>query len=110
MDRGKIFDLADVDPWPSDYPGVDMKMADGKNMQLVWPTFQPSSSYNLHSIEREQFGFMLSGRMRLSVGDEVAEIGPGDMWHSPSNVVHRGGLEAALGANLLGAMVDGLRP
>ena len=28
----------------------------------------------------------------------------------PSTLAHRGGLEAALGANLLGAMVDGLRP
>ena len=28
--------------------------------------------------------------MRLTVGEEVAEIGPGDMWHAPGNVVHGG--------------------
>ena len=56
----------------------------------VWAEFQPGSSYPLHSHEREQFSFMVSGRMRLTVGEEVAEIGPGDMWHAPGNVVHGG--------------------
>lgn len=90
MSQGKIFSWADVQPWPSDYPGIGMKVVDSRNMQLVWAEFQPGSTYDLHSHEREQFSFMLSGRMRLTVGDEVAEIGPGDMWHAPSNVVHGG--------------------
>ena len=28
--------------------------------------------------------------MRLTVGDEVREIGPGDMWYAPANVPHGG--------------------
>ena len=90
MSEGKIFNWAGVDAWPSDYPGVGMKVVTGERMQLVWAEFQPGASYNLHSHEREQFSFMLSGRMRLTVGDDVSEIGPGDMWHAPSNVVHGG--------------------
>ena len=33
---------------------------------------------------------MISGRMRLTVGDEVRDIGPGDMWFAPANVEHGG--------------------
>ena len=92
MSQGKIFNWADVQSWPSDdrYPGIAVKVVDGKNMQLVWAEFQPGSTYPLHSHEREQFSFMVSGRMRLTVGEEVTEIGPGDMWHAPGNVVHGG--------------------
>ena len=61
-------------------------------MQTSMAEFQPGSAYPLHSHEREQFSFMLSGRMRLTVGEEVTEIGPGDMWHAPGNVVHGGGI------------------
>ena len=28
--------------------------------------------------------------MRLTMGDEVREIGPGDMWYAPANVPHGG--------------------
>lgn len=92
MDPGRIFSWDGVEPLPPDarYPGVRAKVVDGKNMQLVWAEFQPSSSYPLHAHEREQFSFMLSGRMRLTVGDEVSEVGAGDIWHAPSNVEHGG--------------------
>ena len=90
MHRGRIFNWASVEPWPSKHPGVAEKVVTGKNMQLIRAEFQPGATYRLHSHEREQFSFMLSGRMRLTVGDEVKEIGPGDMWYAPSNVVHGG--------------------
>ena len=90
MSQGRIFCWADVAPWPFKYPWLVEKVVNGKSMQLIRAEFQPGATYRLHSHEREQFSFMLSGRMRLTVGDEVAEIGPGDMWYAPSNVVHGG--------------------
>ena len=92
MGQGRIFNWDGVEPLPSDerYPGIAAKVVNGKNMQLIWAEFQPGSTYALHAHEREQFSFMLSGRMRLTVGDQVSEIGPGDMWYAPSNVVHGG--------------------
>ena len=90
MDQGKIFNWTDVDAWPSKSPGVAEKVVNGRNMQLIRAEFQPGVAYRLHSHEREQFSFMLSGRMRLTVGEDVAEIGPGDMWYAPGNVVHGG--------------------
>ena len=92
MGQGKIFNWDGVERLPPDerYPGIAAKVVAGKNMELIWAEFQPGSSYPLHSHEREQFSFMLSGRMRLTVGDQVSEIGAGDMWYAPSNVEHGG--------------------
>ena len=69
---------------------VRVKLATGDNMQLIWAEFQPGGRYDLHSHAREQFSLMISGRMKLTVGDETREIGPGEMWHAPSNVMHGG--------------------
>ena len=90
MSNGKIFGWESIEA--EEYPEakISTKVVDGENMQLVWAEFQPGSIYELHSHEREQFSFMVSGRMKLTVGDETREIGAGEMWHAPSNVVHGG--------------------
>ena len=92
MDIGKIFDWDSIETDRFSESKVEVKVVDGQNMQLVWAKFLPGSRYELHSHEREQFSFMVSGRMKLTVGDETREIGAGEMWHAPSNVVHGGEL------------------
>ena len=62
----------------------------GENCQLVWAKLEPGGTYELHSHTHEQASVMISGRMRLTVGDEVREIGPGDMWFAPAHVKHGG--------------------
>jgi quercetin dioxygenase-like cupin family protein len=64
----------------------------GENLQLIWVKFEPGGTYPMHSHANEQISVMLQGRMRLTVGDEVDEIGPGDMWYAPANVPHGGEL------------------
>ena len=44
----------------------------------------------MHSHPHEQFSLLLSGRMRLTVGEETREIGSGDGWYAPANVPHGG--------------------
>ena len=46
----------------------------------------------MHSHPHEQFSFMVQGRIMLRVGDEEREVGPGDIWYAPPNVVHGGKL------------------
>ncbi len=65
-------------------------VATGKSCQLLWAKFEPGGTYGLHSHRHEQMSVMISGRMRLTVGDEVRDIGPGDMWFAPANVEHGG--------------------
>lgn len=64
----------------------------GEHLQLIWAKYEPDASYTPHSHPHEQFSILLRGRMRLTVGDEVRDIGPGDMWYAPANVVHGGEL------------------
>jgi quercetin dioxygenase-like cupin family protein len=67
-------------------------LANGEHIQLMWVKFDSDGSYPIHSHPHEQISVMLQGRMRLTVGDEVEEIGPGDMWYAPANVPHGGEL------------------
>ena len=67
-------------------------LTSGEHVQLIWVKFEPGGNYPIHSHPHEQISVMLQGRMRLTVGDEVEEIGPGDMWYAPANVPHGGEL------------------
>ncbi|MCY3812084.1 MAG: cupin domain-containing protein [Gammaproteobacteria bacterium] len=62
----------------------------GEHLQLIWARYEPGASYDLHTHPHEQFSVLLQGRLRLTVGDEVRDIGPGDMWYAPANVTHGG--------------------
>jgi uncharacterized RmlC-like cupin family protein len=45
-----------------------------------------------HHGERELYGFLISGRMRLefgSKGEEAVELSPGDFFHIPPKLIHR---------------------
>ena len=62
----------------------------GEHIQLIWAKFEPDGSYAMHTHPYEQISVVLQGRMRLTVGDEVRDVGPGDMWYAPANVAHGG--------------------
>ena len=66
------------------------ELATGTHQELNWVKFEPGSTYPLHSHPYEQTSVVIQGRMRLTVGDEVREVGPGDMWYVPSSVPHGG--------------------
>lgn len=38
--------------------------------------------------DHESIGYILSGRVRMRVGDEVSELGPGSTWYHPRGVHH----------------------
>ena len=88
-----IFSAAEVEASADFIPDRKVHTAipvTGENCQLVWAKFEPGGTYELHSHTHEQASVMISGRMRLTVGDEVREIGPGDMWFAPPHVEHGG--------------------
>ncbi len=65
-------------------------VATGTHQELNWVKFAPGSIYLLHSHPYEQTSIVIQGRMRLTVGDEDREVGPGDMWFAASDVPHGG--------------------
>ncbi len=42
----------------------------------------------MHAHPHEQTGYLLSGRIRLSIGDEMFEAQAGDSWCIPGNAMH----------------------
>ena len=42
-----------------------------------------------HAHPQEQTGYLITGRIRLFIGDEIFEVEPGDSWCVLSNVEHR---------------------
>jgi len=92
MEHVNIFDWDSIEtkyPFPNN-PTLGVKIVNGENMQMVWARYESGTSYKLHSHSREQFSFMLTGRMKLKVGSITKEIKAGDIWYVPSNVVHGG--------------------
>ena len=67
-----------------------IKAITGDELQLIRAEFEPTGEYEMHSHPHEQFGLMMQGRMRLTVGEKEKLIGPGDIWHVPPNVIHGG--------------------
>lgn len=41
-----------------------------------------------HAHPHEQIGYLVSGRLRLSIGDDTREVAPGDSWVIPGDVFH----------------------
>ena len=64
--------------------------ATGESCQLLWAKFEPGGTYELHSHPHEQMSVVVSGRMRLTVGDEVRDNRPGDIWYAPAIEKHGG--------------------
>lgn len=42
-----------------------------------------------HAHTNEQTGYLVSGQIRLFIGESSREINPGDTWNIPSNVKHK---------------------
>lgn len=62
----------------------------GDNVLLVMNWLEPGMETNPHSHPFEQIVYIVKGRMRFHVGDEVLEGGPGSLIRIPPDVEHYG--------------------
>jgi quercetin dioxygenase-like cupin family protein len=60
----------------------------GKNTHLCELRLVKGSKVPNHSHPHEQSGYMVSGRIRFILRDEIFEAGPGDGWCFPGGVEH----------------------
>ena len=89
----KIITLTEAEAAAKPVPGLPAQhalLATGQHQELNWVKFAAGSIYPMHSHPYEQTSVMIQGRMRLTVGDEVREVGPGDMWFAAADVPHGG--------------------
>jgi quercetin dioxygenase-like cupin family protein len=70
-------------------PGVIRRtLTDGERMMLCEVRMQKDAVVPLHTHPHEQTGYLVSGRCRFQLGDEVRELGAGDCWMVPGGVEH----------------------
>jgi quercetin dioxygenase-like cupin family protein len=69
-------------------PGVSRKGFRGDQFMMVMNTLEPGMEINPHSHPFEQAVYIVQGKVRFHVGDEVLEGGPGSLIRIPPNVEH----------------------
>ncbi len=65
-------------------------LASSENLMLAEFTFEKGAEVPPHSHPHDQVGYVVAGRMRMMIGGETAECGPGDSYHAPPDVPHSG--------------------
>jgi quercetin dioxygenase-like cupin family protein len=69
--------------------GVEMKtLVYGKSTLLSEFRLTAGALLPLHSHEQEQTGYLISGEIILTIGDETCTVKPGDSWSIGAHVVH----------------------
>ena len=71
-------------------PGIQIKtLVYGEKSLLTEFRMEQGSQLPPHAHPHEQTGYLIAGRIRLSIGDEIFEAEPGDSWSIPGGVTHR---------------------
>lgn len=60
----------------------------GEMTLLAEFTLEKGSTLPVHSHPQEQTGYLVSGRMVLTIGGESCDLQPGDAWTVPGGVPH----------------------
>jgi quercetin dioxygenase-like cupin family protein len=71
-------------------PGVQLRvLAHGEATLMAEFRLAAGHELPVHAHPHEQTGYLVSGHIRLHIGDESRELGPGDSWCVPGGVDHR---------------------
>jgi quercetin dioxygenase-like cupin family protein len=71
-------------------PGIKIKtLVFGDKALLTEFRMEQGSQLPWHAHPQEQTGYLISGRMRLFIGEDTFEVEPGDSWNVPGNIRHR---------------------
>ena len=86
-----MFQRKSEDGYRTVLDGIDLKtLAHGERTLLAEFRLAAGAVLPVHRHPHEQTGYLVSGRMRLTVADETFEAGPGDAWNIPSDADHGG--------------------
>jgi quercetin dioxygenase-like cupin family protein len=70
-------------------PGILMKtIVYGEKTLMTEFLLKKGSKLPAHEHMHEQTGYMVSGKMLLTIGKDTHEVTPGDSWNIPSNALH----------------------
>ena len=70
-------------------PGISQKtLVYGERTLMTEFLMEKGSRLPMHSHPHEQTGYLVNGRIRLTIGPEEYDVMPGDSWCIPSGVEH----------------------
>ncbi|MCK5197341.1 MAG: cupin domain-containing protein [Spirochaetales bacterium] len=84
-----MFYKKDIEGYKEVIPGVKLKtLSYGDKTLLSEFLIEQGNSLPKHHHPCEQTGYLISGSMLLTIGNETFEVTPGDSWAIKSNVLH----------------------
>jgi quercetin dioxygenase-like cupin family protein len=70
-------------------PGLTRRtLATSQAMMICEFTFEPRVTIPLHSHPHEQVGYVVRGRVEMTIAGHTETLGPGDSYCAPSNIPH----------------------
>ena len=70
-------------------PGIRMKtLVHGEKTLFARFELEAGSLLPRHAHPHEQTGYLVEGKIRLTIGEKTFEAGPGDSWCIPGNTPH----------------------
>ncbi|MCB1462904.1 MAG: cupin domain-containing protein [Rhodobiaceae bacterium] len=109
--KAKVYRWRDL-PRETVRPGVTRTAFRGDNALMVMNWLEPGMEVRPHSHPFEQLAYIIAGRVRFTVGDEVVEVGAGEVLRIPPDVVHCGepvGDETAINLDVFAPVRDDYR-
>lgn len=86
-----MFTSASDDGFVPALPGVRRRtLSHGKATLLTEFRLEAGAVLPVHDHPQEQTGYLVAGRLRLTIADETRDAGPGDSWSIPGGVPHGG--------------------
>ena len=70
------------------WDGIHARMIAGERLSFAVVELDPGAVAREHSHPHEQLGMVIGGAMTFRIGDETKQLGPGETWTIPSNVLH----------------------
>ena len=86
-EAARVFNWSDV-PAHEARPGVTQRGFRGDHALVTYNTLAPGMEPKPHSHPFDQIFMMIEGRVKLHVGDDVLDCGPGSVVHIPRDVMH----------------------
>lgn len=84
-----MFSKHEISGYKEVLPGIMMKaIVHGDKTLMTEFILKEGSSLPQHNHIHEQTGYMISGKMLLTIGDKTHEVTAGDSWNIPSEIPH----------------------
>ena len=77
-----------LDKWDMGGGVIRQYLGEGQKLNAQHWDMADKSRVTSHSHPEEQFGYVIKGGFNMKIGEETANLGPGDCYFIPSNVPH----------------------